>query len=191
MRGTRLSHKARKLLVRHMLDTGRTPTFNPVNGNRLTGRQIASVRSQVAQAENLRAGRSLGPLAENPLTAPGDALGGFLWGGALVVGSVAVGAAVGGVVGYATTSSAAVAGQAPFDAALGALTGGALGIVGAGIVGLGVAVFSPEWRPVGLWTAGIVAVWIAVGAVVQAASPQTPTPTPSTSTPSQATAPTS
>jgi hypothetical protein len=106
-----------------------------------------------------------------------------LAGGAIVVGSGIVGAVLGAIAGGALVSNASgssASTPAFLGAGMGALVGGSLGVVGGGVVGLGVALFVPEWRAAGLWAAGLVVGLMVVSGVSQAILPPAPSSTSST-----------
>lgn len=107
------------------------------------------------------------------MDAPNDVLG---------IGLAALGLVVAGVATGAVIGAAAMPPCKPTDTASspicgpgwGGLLGGTLGVAGSGAVGLGVAVFAPSWRAVGLTATGIVAALFVAGAAQQALAPKPP-----------------
>lgn len=102
------------------------------------------------------------------MDAPQDALSIALAAVGVVVGTTVAGAAIGAIAGPPCPTGGPTAAVPLCGPGWNAALGGSLGLVGSGILGLGVAIFSPGWRAVGLTTAGIVTALAIVGGAQQA-----------------------
>jgi hypothetical protein len=113
------------------------------------------------------------------MDAPTDVLGIGLAALGIVAGTVAAGAVVGAIA-MPPCQRTATAASPICGPGWGALLGSTLGLAGSGAVGLGVAIFSPGWRAVGLTAAGMVGALAVAGAAQQALA--APKQTPSSAT---------
>jgi hypothetical protein len=105
--------------------------------------------------------------------APSDAIGIGLAAAGIVIGAAIVGAIIGAVAAPPCPPAGGTSLTIPLcGPGLGAAVGGSLGLVASGVGGLGVAIFSPEWRWVGLTTTGMVGALVVINAAQQALAPK-------------------